>query len=526
MQNTLLTVLFGALALASCGEKRSSECAAIGKKLAAIEIDERYGRMSEFMTDRERGEVTARWTTKCEAVTTAEIRQCMATALTTGTANACTEDDSAEEPDEPDEHRARAAAQTRWIQSVGGPGSQDIMKVVVAPDHDVVAAGVYGAPLDRGRPGQATLGGTTVTSSGSEDIWVARFAPDGAPRWMKTFGDSRNQFVEGVAVTSRGTIVLGERSFNDVDYGAGTDYTRGTLAVGIQDPVVVVTIDADGSNATAHALPLGGVAESIAALPDGDFVIASRATDFPDGKKAKCTSRAYVVARVREDGSIVWSRCSDLSSRHYFTPTIGHAHVAVAPDGAIAMCGSFAGQMTWSGQVSEAMADDDASSVVVASFTPKGDLRWVRYAYGDVSCADVAITSDGTVAARMDEFPDPDRVVVSGVDPANGPAIGAWSAKGDPLWLRTCSELLGMPQCGDYSLVSTGDHFAFAATNEVGTVVAEVSARSADVISVHAVPRAVSATVFVPYAGSFAFGGTTDSADRDAVIGVVDWNAP
>ena len=51
--------------------------------------------------------------------------------------------------------------------------------------------------------------GTTVTSAGGTDIFVAKFAPDGQHLWSKTFGSSGQDAVGGIAVDPAGNLVVG-----------------------------------------------------------------------------------------------------------------------------------------------------------------------------------------------------------------------------------------------------------------------------------------------------------------------------
>lgn len=456
--NVATKVLALHLSLVGCGGKKEPDCASVGRTVATLEIEAKYGDKAQFMAERERGAVIARWTSKCEQDRfPADVRRCLSGAKTMTDAVAC-------EPSI-DTQSSRAASggnalSTRWIQAVQGIGDQYAKAIVLAPDGDVLAAGYFSDT--------AAIGTTTLKSAGSQDIWLARFAPQGSPRWAIRLGGEEREILTALSVTSQGAVVVGLRYEGEPpDFGEGLGYARHVKDAGISRPMVLVTVAADGSQPRVSALPIEGAAEGIAALPDGGLLVTSRAkrTTVRD-----CGQSAFVAARLRADGSIAWSKCSDGGAS--FTSMDGLTRVSTTPDGGVAMCGSFSGRLGWAGERSATKPDDQQWSAFVASLDPEGKFRWIRYAYGQLECHGLAVSRDGAVSALF--LSDPSQSVDVVGAKSRGAAIGTWSSNGELQWLRSCDEAVGVEQCRFSSLTSSGDRLAVAAQAGGSGVIAEL----------------------------------------------------
>ena len=89
-----------------------------------------------------------------------------------------------------------------WARGFGSTGDEMIQAVAIDPlTGDVVVTGSFTAPL--------TLGSTTLTPSGPQDMLLAKFAgTTGNPVWAKQFGGVYEDGGTGVAVDGAGNIVL------------------------------------------------------------------------------------------------------------------------------------------------------------------------------------------------------------------------------------------------------------------------------------------------------------------------------
>ncbi len=103
--------------------------------------------------------------------------------------------------------RYNAAGTVLWARSAGGPIDDDTGNAVaVDGSGNVVVTGSFG--------GTATFGGTTLTSAGTADVFVAGYNSAGTLTWAHSGGGAGDEFGSGVAIdASKHVIVTG--SFQD-----------------------------------------------------------------------------------------------------------------------------------------------------------------------------------------------------------------------------------------------------------------------------------------------------------------------
>ncbi|HUU23301.1 MAG TPA: hypothetical protein VM389_12275, partial [Phycisphaerae bacterium] len=102
----------------------------------------------------------------------------------------------------------------RWSRSFGGTGWQGLAGLVVRGDGAILATGQFeGGAID--------LGGGPLPSAGSSDVWLAAWDGTGRHLWSRSFGDYHVQFPGGIALDSRGDIVLAGSFSSSIDFGDG-----------------------------------------------------------------------------------------------------------------------------------------------------------------------------------------------------------------------------------------------------------------------------------------------------------------
>lgn len=101
-----------------------------------------------------------------------------------------------------------------WSHTYGYPGTyQYINDVAMDLMGNVFITGEFSDPLD--------LGGGDLTSSGSTDIFLAKFGADGSHLWSQSFGDDLPQRSYSVAVDGYGMVTLAGHFFGEIDFGRG-----------------------------------------------------------------------------------------------------------------------------------------------------------------------------------------------------------------------------------------------------------------------------------------------------------------
>lgn len=95
-----------------------------------------------------------------------------------------------------------------------GPGNLLPVAAAIGPDGSVVVLGRMTAPV--------SIGGNGLMHSGSDDIFLAKLAPDGAHVWSHSFGSVQSERPQAIAVDpTTGDIYIGGSVEAPVDFGTG-----------------------------------------------------------------------------------------------------------------------------------------------------------------------------------------------------------------------------------------------------------------------------------------------------------------
>jgi hypothetical protein len=70
--------------------------------------------------------------------------------------------------------------------------------------------------------GSGNFGGVTFTSAGSEDAFLAKYSAQGQHLWSQSFGSTGNDFFTGLAVDSQGNVVVTGSYQYSVNFGGAT----------------------------------------------------------------------------------------------------------------------------------------------------------------------------------------------------------------------------------------------------------------------------------------------------------------
>jgi len=101
----------------------------------------------------------------------------------------------------------------QWSRSFGDPNWQDATAVAVDASGAVLVTGDF--------YGGVNFGGGTLTSAGSDDIFLAKYDAAGTHLWSRRFGDAGFQGTSVVAVDVSGNVFITGAFESSVDFGGG-----------------------------------------------------------------------------------------------------------------------------------------------------------------------------------------------------------------------------------------------------------------------------------------------------------------
>ncbi len=242
--------------------------------------------------------------------------------------------------------------------------------------------------------GSADLGGGTLTSAGSDDVFITKRDANGAHLWSKRYGDSAAQYVLGEATDASGNLFV-------VGYFAGTiDFGTGPLtSAGGMDIYIAKLDGATGNGIWARRYGDASVQHAWGVGVDaaGGVTFAGNFTgtvDFGGGPYQSPGASDFDAYAVHLDsaGNHVWTR------RFGGTGSSSLACMTVDSAGNTIISGSFLGSLNVGATPLTASNLDDA---FLAKLDPSGNTLWsLAFPGNDFQrIVDVATDSAGNIVA-------------------------------------------------------------------------------------------------------------------------------
>lgn len=259
----------------------------------------------------------------------------------------------------------------------------------------------------------ATFDSYTFTSAGVEDIFLAKYSPNGELLWAKQFGGQSNDYGHEVAVDAAGNCYLAGSYRGQVVFGSFT-----LQSTTFQDTeALLLKVDPDGN--VIWAKKGGGAgwdeARGVAVAGNQIYVtgLFSETATFDTSTLTTIGNTDMFVAAYDTDGNLNWfSRGGGLKSE------IGFG-IAADASGNAYVTGYFQGGQTDFGPVSVTNAGNLYVDMFVVKLDPAGNFLWARSG-GTVGNDDVgrSITADAAgnvfVAGEIRDSGSFDGIVYNG----------------------------------------------------------------------------------------------------------------
>ena len=196
----------------------------------------------------------------------------------------------------------------RWSKGFGSTSSDYGYSVAVDGSGNSYVTGYFYYSVN--------FGGSTITSKGSGDIFLASFTPTGAHRWSKGFGGTSSDYGYGVATDGSANVYITGYFYNSANFGGGTLTSNG------YGDIFVASYTTGGTHRWSKAY--GGSSSDygwgIDADKKGNVYVTGyfyNSANFGGGKLTSKGSYDMFIASLTSGGMHRWSRSHGAKSSDY-----------------------------------------------------------------------------------------------------------------------------------------------------------------------------------------------------------------
>lgn len=257
--------------------------------------------------------------------------------------------------------KADASGFFQWAVKAGGSGSDRALSIKTdAVGNSYITGFFYGT---------ATFGTQTLTSSGVQDVFVAKYDASGAFVWATSAGGTGADIGNAVNVDADGNVVITGEFAGLATFGSQTL----TSLNGSVD-VFTAKLDANGNflwakKGSAHATDRG---IDVACDPSGNVYITGQFTDtitFDNTYNTNMYNGVFVV-KYSPSGTEQWFRMAGAGTLNVVNG------IAVDNAGNVFITGDFTGDMVFFGVSNQTLTHAYINRIFLAKYNTSGLLQW------------------------------------------------------------------------------------------------------------------------------------------------------
>ena len=285
------------------------------------------------------------------------------------------------------------SGQLLWARQVGGTGVDAGYGLALDGQGNIYLTGNFTGQSDFD-PGPGTF---NLASTGSFDIFLAKYDPDGQLLWARTMGGLLYQEATGIGVDAAGQVTLAGSFMGQSDFDPGPGAALLEAAAGVSD-LYLAQYDAAGNLRWVRQLRGNGSNRvlDLASGPGGNICITGQfenTTDFdPSGGEWELTAAGsfdVFVARFDPTGQLDWARAIGGNS---FDDGQG---IAVDSTGSVYLTGRFHNTVDFDPGAGERLLTAvEFSDVFLARYDAAGQLDWAHRVGSDLPDAGSAVAAD------------------------------------------------------------------------------------------------------------------------------------
>ncbi len=360
---------------------------------------------------------------------------------------------------------AASGGELLWARQAGGAGLTSGSAIAVDAAGDSLVTGIFNgsATFGFGEPNETML---TADGHIHDDLFVAKYAPDGSLLWVKQAGGEGDDDASGIAVDAAGNSLVTGDFAGSATFGVGEPNETMLSTDDYNSAVFVAKYDPGGSllwakqsGGTSYGYAQGG---AIAVDAEGNILVTGRlsagSNTFGAGEPNETVLLGgdFFVAKYAPDGSLLWAKQVAGVGWDY------GSGIAVDSAGNILVNGRFLVTATFgAGEPNETVLL--GGDLFLAKYAPNGSLLWAKQAGSTdyVISAGIALDAAGNILvtgsfggnATFGEG-TPEEATFTGVGIFDI-FLAKYAADGSLLWARQAGG--ADDDCGDYGYGVTVD---------------------------------------------------------------------
>ncbi len=250
-----------------------------------------------------------------------------------------------------------------WVRAAGGPGDDDARAVAADGQGNVFVTGSFSS--------RATFGQVTLAGTGTLDMYLAKYSPEGVVRWVAQAGGSGRNEGGGVAVDAAGNCTVTGYFSGTASFDATKLTSQGAL------DLFIARYDSAGKLLWARSAGGAGQEEANAVAVDteGNGVVTGsfyEAANFDGRSIQSLGGRDVFLAKYDPTGKLLWVRRAGGADPRGTDNGLG---VATDFEGSIFVTGSFGSDASFE-QVT--LLHHGGGDIFVAKYSSRGSLLWAH----------------------------------------------------------------------------------------------------------------------------------------------------
>lgn len=203
--------------------------------------------------------------------------------------------------------------QAQWGIAIGdGPGGNDKVNDIVADGSgNIYVCGVFRNVFDA----DPSMGVHLLSSSGGDDIWFAKYSPNGQLVWAQSIGSNNTDNANSISLDTDGNIYLGGNFLNTIDFDPGSGVTELSAIVSSNSDGFIAKYNNNGN--FISAFQIGGASvdnvQQVEVDYEGNLVVTGNVSGICDFDPSSSTFNltagfnTIFLAKYSANGQFIWA---------------------------------------------------------------------------------------------------------------------------------------------------------------------------------------------------------------------------